>query len=122
MLTDQFQPDNFSIVHACAAGLDVHKMQITATIRRQPPSGVATTLTKVFSALPSGLSALCTWLQHHAVDAALMEGTGVYWQAPFETLEDIDIESVRISVYDSINRSVDLCLPIQAHRPLGAIT
>ena len=59
MLTDEFQPDDFTIVHACAAGLDVHKMQITATIRRQPPTGAATMLTKAFSALPSGLAALC---------------------------------------------------------------
>lgn len=59
MLTDQFQPDDFSIVHACAAGLDVHEMQLPAKFRRQPPSGAATTLTQTFSALPSDLPALC---------------------------------------------------------------
>ena len=99
MLTDQFQPDDFSIVHACAAGLDVHKMAITATIRRQPPNGAATMVTKAFSALPSGLTALCGWLQHHAVDAALMEGTGVYWQAPFEALEDAAIPVTLVNAH-----------------------
>lgn len=99
MLTDQFQPDDFAIVHACAAGLDVHKMQITATIRRQPPTGTATTLTETFSALPSGLRELCAWLQQHAVDAALMEGTGVYWQAPFEALEDAAIPVTLVNAH-----------------------
>ncbi len=89
LLTDEFQPDDFVIVHACAAVLDVHKIQITATIRRQPPSGAATTLTNEFSALPSGLAALCAWLERHAVDADLMEGTGVYWQALFVAFDYI---------------------------------
>ena len=99
MLTDEFQPDDFAIVHACAAGLDVHKMQITATIRHQPPSGAATTLTQAFSALPSGLAVLCAWLQRHAVDAALMEGTGVYWQAPFEALEDAGLAVTLVNAH-----------------------
>lgn len=99
MVTDTFQPDAFTIVHACAAGLDVHKMQITATIRRQPPTGPASMLTTAFSALPSGLAALCAWLQQHAVDAALIEGTGVYWQAPFEALEDAAIPVTLVNAH-----------------------
>ena len=31
------------------------------------------------------------WLRGHGVTAAALEGTGVYWQAPFEALEDAGI-------------------------------
>ena len=31
MPTDEFQADDFSIAHACMAGLNFHKLQITTT-------------------------------------------------------------------------------------------
>ena len=33
------------------------------------------------------------WLRSHGVTAAAMEGTGVYWKAPFEALEDAGIRA-----------------------------
>ena len=33
------------------------------------------------------------WLRGHGVTAATMEGTGVYWKAPFEALEDAGIHA-----------------------------
>ena len=45
------------------------------------------------SALPDGLRAMTDWLQAHGVTAAAMEGTGVYWKAPFEALEDAGIHA-----------------------------
>ena len=33
------------------------------------------------------------WLRGHSVTAAAMEGTGVYWKAPFEALEDAGIHA-----------------------------
>ena len=80
--------DNLHVVHACAAGLDVHKMQITASIRICVPGGGTPQVeTRTFEALASGLSELVAWLRERAVDAAVMEGTGIYWVAPFEALE-----------------------------------
>ena len=84
--------DDMHVVHPRAAGLDVHKMHITATVRLcEAGSGPARTATQEFSALPDGLRAMTDWLRGHGVTAATMEGTGVYWKAPFEALEDAGI-------------------------------
>ena len=73
---------------------DVHRMHVTATVRLcEPGSGPARTATREFSALPDGLRAMTEWLCGHGVTAAAMEGTGVYWKAPFEALEDAGIQA-----------------------------
>ena len=70
-----------------AAGLDVHKLEITATVRLcGAPGGEPTCETRTFSALASGLAALVAWLTGHRVEAAAIEATGVYWQAPWNAL------------------------------------
>ena len=79
--------DTMHVIHARAAGLDVHKMEITATVRRARPGTEAEVFTETFSALPSGLEDLVAWLRHHQVSAALMEGTGVYWETVYTALE-----------------------------------
>ena len=92
--TDTLCTDDMHVVCARAAGLDVHKMQITATVRLcEAGSGPARTATREFSALPDGLQAMTDWLHGHGVTAAAMEGTGVYWKAPFEALEDAGIDA-----------------------------
>lgn len=89
--------DNFTVVHPRAAGLDVHKMQITASIRMQDGVTEPEVTTHEFSALPDGLAMLSTWLREHRVDAALMEATGIYWLAPFEALEDAGISVLLVN-------------------------
>ncbi len=86
------QPDAMHVVHARAAGLDVHKMQVTASVRLCQPGGGVQCATRQFSALPDGLGALTRWLASHRVTAAAMEGTGIFWKAPFEALEQAGIE------------------------------
>ena len=82
MLTDKMH-----VVHPRAAGLDVHKMEITATVRLCPPEGgEPETGTRVFSTLESGMRDLVAWLLDHGVTAAAMEATGIYWEVP--ALED----------------------------------
>ena len=77
-----------------AAGLDVHKMCITAAVRLcEAGRGLARTTVREFSALPDGLRAMTDWLRSHGVTAAAMAGTGVYWKAPFEALEDAGIHA-----------------------------
>ena len=82
MLTDKMH-----VVHPRAAGLDVHKMEITATVR-SPEGGEPETGTRVFSTLESGMRDLVAWLLDHGVTAAAMEATGIYWEVPFDALED----------------------------------
>ena len=88
--------DTMHVIHARAAGLDVHKMQITATVRLARPGTEADVFTGQFSALPSGLTALVEWLRGHAVSAEVMEGTGVYWEAPYQALEHAGIEALLV--------------------------
>ncbi len=84
---ESLQPDEMHVVHPRAAGLDVHKMQITASVRLCQPGGGVQCATRQFSALPDGLAELTQWLHSHRVTAAAMEATGIFWQAPWEALE-----------------------------------
>ncbi len=92
--TDTLHVDDMHGVWPRAAGLDVHKMCITAAVRLcEAGRGLARTAVREFSALPDGLRAMTDWLRSYAVTAAAMEGTGVYWKAPFEALEDAGIHA-----------------------------
>ena len=72
--TDEFQADDLHVVRPRAAGLDVHKMAITATVRLcEPGQGLPRMATREFSALPKGLRALTAWLCEHGVTAAAMQ-------------------------------------------------
>ena len=79
--------DTMHVIHPRAAGLDVHKMRITATVRLARGGADARTFTETFSALPGGLRAMVAWLLGHRVTAAVLEATGIYWEAPYEALE-----------------------------------
>ncbi len=51
--------DELCVVHPRAAGLDIHKGHITATVRlSEAPAGPPGCETRMFSALASGLAAL----------------------------------------------------------------
>ena len=90
--TDTLHIDDMHVVRPRAAGLDVHKMRITAAVRLcEAGGGPARTAVREFSALPHGLRAMTDRLLSHRVAAAAMESTGVCWKAPFEALEDADI-------------------------------
>ena len=85
--TQREEDEGMHVVRPRAAGLDVHKMEITATVRLCEGDGEPLMETRCFSTLPRGLEEMVAWLISHGVEAAVMEGTGVYWQAPFEALE-----------------------------------
>ncbi len=90
--------DTLHVVHARAAGLDVHKMQITASVRLcAPGAGEPQVETRTFEALASGLDAMVAWLRERSVDAAVMEGTGIYWLAPFQALESAGIRATLVN-------------------------
>ena len=80
------------VVHRRAAGLDVHKMQVTATLLACPPgSGEPRADTREFAATAPGLTQLVDWLESRGAEAAVLESTGVYWLAPCEALESAGI-------------------------------
>ena len=81
------------IQHRCVAGLDVHKKQITAHVRKYPLDGAGLDeCTKRFNTLPSGLEEMMQWFQSRSVEATLMESTGIYWYAPYEALERTQVK------------------------------
>lgn len=86
--------DELCVVHPRAAGLDVHKGHITATVRLADPTAAEPRFeTRMFNALASGLAALIAWLTGHRVAAAALEATGVYWHTPWQALTDAGIEA-----------------------------
>ena len=86
--------DELCVVHPRAAGLDIHKGHITATVRlSEATAGPPRCETRMFSALASGLAALVAWLTSHRVVAAAMEATGVYWHTPWQALTDAGIKA-----------------------------
>ena len=89
------QLDEFKVVYSRAAGLDIHKGHITATVRvaAMDRDTDAEMKTEEFENLPQGRQELVDWLQQYEVDATVMEGTGVYWVAPYEALEAAGIET-----------------------------
>ena len=92
--TDTWRTDDMHVICPRAAGLDVHKMCITAAVRLcEAGGGPARTAVREFSALPDGLRAMTDWLRGHGVTAAVMEGTGIFWKAPFEALEEAGIHA-----------------------------
>ena len=95
-MSDTIHTDTLHVIHARAAGLDVHKMQITASVRLARPKAEAETHTRAFSALPGGLSELTRWLLDYRVSAAVMEATGVYWEVVFEALESAGIDPLLV--------------------------
>ena len=91
---DKFDVDEMHVVEPRAAGVDVHKMQLTVSLRLcEPGRPSALTLTGTFATHPQGLRKMAGWLAEHEVGAATMEGTGVYWEQPYRTLE---AEGVRV--------------------------
>ena len=91
------ETDNFHVVYPKAAGVDVHKMQLTVSLSLCGDKGSPQIKTRVFSAFADGLSEMTLWLGEHDVEAAVMEGTGIYWIAPFEALETVGIKPLLVN-------------------------
>lgn len=88
---------NFHVVYSKAAGIDVHKMQLTVSLSLCGEKGSPQIKTREFSALADGIGEMAAWLKQHGIEAAVMEGTGIYWVAPFEALEDAEIKPLLVN-------------------------
>jgi hypothetical protein len=63
-----------------AAGLDVHKAQVTACVRVPGRGRERVQEVAEFQTTVRGLLALRDWLKAHRVSQVAMEATGVYWK------------------------------------------
>jgi transposase len=75
------------LIHACCAGLDVHKKTVVACVRRAGPDGAARREVRTFRTMTADLIALADWLDAEGVTHVAMESTGVYWKPVFHLLE-----------------------------------
>ena len=91
-MSDTPKHDDMEVRHPVAAGLDVHKMQITATVRTHAGREGPLVETRAFSALASGLALLVQWLLGLRVSGAVMEATGVYWEKVYDILSDAGLD------------------------------
>ena len=93
MVVDEAKPDNMNVVHPRAAGLDVHKMSVTASVRVWKGGGEdGDVATRTFPAAARGFREMADWLSENGVTAAAMEATGIYWEAPLDALEAAGIQ------------------------------
>jgi transposase len=63
-----------------AAGLDVHKAQVTTCVRVPGRRGERAQGVAEFATTVRGLLSLRDWLHAHRVTQVAMEATGVYWK------------------------------------------
>ena len=78
MTIDEAAPDNMNVVHSCAAGLDVHKLSVTASVRVWKGCGEdGDVATRIFPATALGFREMAGWLSSCKVTAAAMEATGI---------------------------------------------
>lgn len=64
-----------------AAGLDVHKKIVLATILVEQNNSNIIEVTKEFTTTPLGLKLLAEWLKEEQIEITVMESTGVYWKS-----------------------------------------
>ena len=67
------------------AGLDVHKMMIMVTIRKETPNGIEE-FSQSFGTFRKDRENLCQFLEKHQVELAVMESTGVFWKSIYATM------------------------------------
>lgn len=74
-------------------GIDVHKENIVATVRRSENEYE----TREFSSFTSSLTELREWCKLEGVTHIAMESTGVYWKPVFNILEEGDFEIILVN-------------------------
>ena len=78
------------IVRRCA-GLDVHGKSVVATITIEHDDGTIHEETREFGTFKKDRWKLASWLVEHHVELVVMESTGIYWKAIYETLEECNL-------------------------------
>lgn len=80
--------DDLEVIVERAAGLDVHKDLVVASVRVPGPGGGVERYRAEFATFTQDLCALRDWLVGLGVTRVGMEATGVYWKPVYYVLED----------------------------------
>jgi len=75
------------LIHACCAGLDIHKKTVVACLRRLRSDGTLDSQVRTYRTVTAELSALADWLDAEGVTHVAMESTGVYWKPVYHLME-----------------------------------
>ena len=90
-ITETVRSDALHVVEPRAA-LDVYKLQITASIRLcDADGGPPASAMLEFGTTPAGLRAKTGWLLENGVEAASLERTSIFWEAPYVACEEAGI-------------------------------
>ena len=76
------------VMHACCAGMDVHKDSVFVCVRRMSDDGKMSEEIRMFGTKTGQLLGLGDWLVSQGVSHAAMESTGVYWKPIWNLLEN----------------------------------
>ena len=79
-------PENFSLIHAHAAGIDCGSREHVAAIGQHKEHDV-----KRFGTFTEDLHELCAWLTQSHIRHVALESTGSYWQVLYFMLYDYGI-------------------------------
>ena len=75
------------VIHACCAGLDVHKKTVVVCVRLVQSDGTITRHSRTFGTTTSALLTLVDWLLSLDVTHVAMESTGEFWKPLYNLLE-----------------------------------
>jgi transposase len=75
------------VIHACCAGLDVHKKSVVVCARLVAVDGTLTTHLRSFGTTTPALLDLVAWLVSLEVTHVAMESTGEFWKPVYNLLE-----------------------------------
>jgi transposase len=81
------------VIYERAAGLDVHKETVVATVRVMVGAKVEREC-QTFATTTAGLRVLLAWLTEARCSHVAMEATGVYWKPVWNILSDGDFELI----------------------------
>lgn len=92
------------ILYQHAAGIDVHKKQVTVTARTPDPKNpqLRWQTTRTFRSFYSELLAMARWLiNERGVTHVAMESTGVYWWPVYQALKEVGGDRVCVEVVNA---------------------
>ena len=91
------------VVFSHVAGIDVHKKQVTVTVRVPDPRkpGQRWERTRTFRTFYAQLLAMGGWLAEHGVTRAAMEATGAYWWPVYEALRQAGGAGLTVEVVNA---------------------
>jgi transposase len=91
------------IVYRRCCGIDIHKKFLVACLLILSGNGQVQKEIRRFSTMTEDLLACIAWLREARCTAIAMESTGVYWQPPFNLMED-QFEQVMIVNAEHLKR------------------